>query len=612
MGKKESMNFYKSTPLYALFSLILCVCVSQSLFSQNNSEEEIKRLQRAIFITNFSQQILWPNIEDNRVFNIGVLGPDRTVIDLQALAQQRKIFNKTVAVKRFSLVKDIEDIQVLYVNDKYNYDIDYILEKIADRPILLITEDYEYNSSMINMVNVGMSFEYEINSELLKKQGFIVAPSLKEHAITTAEKWKELYLLAEESLQLASETSQTQKQLLEKREQQLEHQKQTIDLQQNELVSKEEEALLERKKWVETLSTSNELHEKKYEDKVAIERELEENIQQQIKFINHQQNIIDSSNAEIGIKTEFLKLQKEEIATQEKILNEQVSEIQTQKKVNLLLGSLIAVLLIASFIIYKNYRSIKKLNKKLAAQHVEMELQSLALEQKNNDLEQFAYIASHDLKEPLNSISSLINILQEEYGNKFDEVGNQSLEYVKSSSDRMRNLIDALLSYSRLGTFTENEVVDSDALVTAIEKDLSFRINKTGAKIRRNNLPVITGSPSELRMLFQNLLGNALKFVSEGVQPRIEISCTKLYDEKSSTKGVWEFSIKDNGIGIPKKYHQRIFSIFQRLHARDSYEGTGIGLAHCKKIVEAHGGTIKVASNQGKGVTFYFTIPFQE
>lgn len=612
ISKKKRLSLSKSTPLYTFFFFLLCVCSSQHLFSQSNSEEEIKRLQRAIFINNFSQQILWPNIEDNRVFKIGVLGPDRTVLDLQSLSQQRRIFNKAVEVKRFSLVKDIEDIQVLYVNNKYNYDVEYILKKIGDAPILLITEDYEYNSSMINMVNVGMSFEYEINSELLKKNGFIVSPSLKKHSVTSAEKWKALYLSVENSLQLASENVQTKEQLLEKKEKLLENQKETIDSQQNELLSKEEEALLERKKWLETLSSSNEIHEKKYEDKVAIERELEANIQQQINFIKYQQHIIDSSNAEISVKTEFLNLQKKEIESKELILNKQVSEIKAQKKVNLLLMCLFGVLLLASFIIYKNYRSNKKLNKKLAAQNLEVELQSLALEQKNRDLEQFAYIASHDLKEPLNSISSLINILQEEYANKFDEIGNQSLEFVKTSSDRMRNLIDALLSYSRLGVLKESIPVDSEALLAEIEKDLSFRIEKSNAQIIYKNLPVITGSPSELRMLFQNLLANALKFVSEGVQPIVEISCKKIYDPKSSSKGVWEFAIHDNGIGIPKKYHERIFSIFQRLHARDKYEGTGIGLAHCKKIVEAHGGTIRVASKAGKGATFYFTIPFQD
>lgn len=608
--KKENLFLLKSNSLFVFFFFILCG--SQALFSQNNTEEEIKRLQRAIFITNFSQQIIWPDIEDNRDFKIGVLGPDRTVLDIQSLAQQRRIYNKKVEVKRFSLVKDIDDIQVLYVNNKYNYDIEYILKKIANKPILLITEDYEYNTSMINMVNIGMSFEYEINSELLRKHGFIVSPSLREHSITTAEKWKDLYLSTEKSLKLASEKTQTQQQLLEKKNKQLKNQKETINLQQNELVLNEEQASIERKKLLKTLSESNEFHTKKYEEKLAIERELEENIQQQINFIKYQERIIDSSNAQISLKTEFLELQRKEIAEKEIILNDKVSEIDSQKKANLLLLALLAIVLIASFIIYRNYLSNKKLNKLLSAQKLQVELQSLALEQKNRDLEQFAYIASHDLKEPLNSISSLIDILQQEYGNKFDDVGNQSLEYVKSSSDRMRDLIDALLSYSRLGVLKEEVKVNTEDLIVGIQEDLKFRIDEKKALIVTENLPVITGSPTELRMLFQNLIGNALKFVAEDVQPRVEISCSKIYTPKSQTKGVWEFAIKDNGIGIAKKYHERVFSIFQRLHARDTYEGTGIGLAHCKKIVEAHGGKIRIESSEGNGATFYFTIPFQE
>lgn len=590
--------------------LFICVFFVTAKGQTNN--EEVKRLQRAIFVYNFAEQVSWENIEEHPTFKIGVLGPDRTILDLQSLAQKRTIHKKPVEIVRFHLIKNIKDVQVLYVNHKFNYDIYYILSKISGNNILLISEDYNFNSSMINMVNVDDSFEYEINSNRLANEGFLVAPSLKKYAITSSEKWKRLYQKTERSLQVAEEDNKEKEALIKDKEQKIENQQskisdqlEKIGDQQKELSSKQNE-ITRRNQRIEKLYTEGEIQQKKYEEKIAIEQELEKNIREQITFIKTQEEKIKRGVDKIREQEEFLKRQNSQIKTQEKVLADQASELDLQRKINILLISVAVLILIAGLFIYKGYVTKKKLNATLEKKNQAIYKQSLELESKNKDLEQFAYIASHDLQEPLNTISSFIGLIAEDYEDSFDEVGKESLVFIKDASVRMKKLIDALLEYSRLGRSREYTDIDCNVLLTELKADLKTIIDKTDAEFLIDKLPIIKGSEIEIRLLFQNLISNAIKFRAEETVPNVRISCTK---RNHKLNNFWEFSVQDNGIGIPEQHKERIFAIFQRLHSRDQYQGTGIGLAHCKKIVESHGGDIWLESIEGEGSTFYFTIP---
>jgi PAS domain S-box-containing protein len=223
------------------------------------------------------------------------------------------------------------------------------------------------------------------------------------------------------------------------------------------------------------------------------------------------------------------------------------------------------------------------------------------IDQKNKELEQFAYITSHDLQEPLNTIISFTNILQKNCNNNMTELDKKSFDFIVKAATRMKNLIKGVLDFSRLGKKSKLKEVNCNNLVSSVCLDLGTLIKKTNAQISVQKLPTIKAYETELRLLFQNLLTNAIKFMEPGKTPKISIDAKKDNLE-------WVFSIKDNGIGIDKKNKEKIFSIFQRLHSRDEYTGTGIGLAHCKKIVELHKGDICVDSQLGKGSTFYFTI----
>ena len=223
------------------------------------------------------------------------------------------------------------------------------------------------------------------------------------------------------------------------------------------------------------------------------------------------------------------------------------------------------------------------------------------MESKNKELEQFAYVASHDLQEPLRTIAGFAHLLQKDYGHRLDENGHIYLNYLSQASDRMKTLIKDLLDYSRLGREKEAMPVDCNRLLEEVLADLGGSIRESGARIHSGDLPSIRAYPTELKLLFQNLITNAVKFRQPGRCPEISISA-------AAVEGQWNFVVSDNGIGIERQFLERIFIIFQRLHNRTEYEGSGIGLAHCKKIVELHGGNIWADSQPGSGSRFHFTI----
>ncbi|WP_022851175.1 ATP-binding protein [Limisalsivibrio acetivorans] len=228
------------------------------------------------------------------------------------------------------------------------------------------------------------------------------------------------------------------------------------------------------------------------------------------------------------------------------------------------------------------------------------------LERSNEELEQFAYIASHDLQEPLRMIASYTQLLKKRYSDKLDEDAIEFIDYAVDGANRMQVLINDLLKYSRVGTKGEEFThVNMNDVLDMVKANLKAPIEETGAVVEHGKLPTIMADSSQMVQLFQNLIGNAIKFRKEGETPKIEI-----FTEKKGK--FFRFGVKDNGIGIEEKYLERIFVIFQRLHTRDEFPGTGIGLAICKKIVERHGGEITVESISGEGSTFLFTLPGKE
>ncbi|MBI3445189.1 MAG: PAS domain-containing protein [Magnetospirillum sp.] len=236
---------------------------------------------------------------------------------------------------------------------------------------------------------------------------------------------------------------------------------------------------------------------------------------------------------------------------------------------------------------------------------LENELDGLIRElwRSNEELEQFAYVASHDLRQPLRVVGSYVSLLEEEL---MGSLTGDSLEYmgfVRDGVRRMDRLITDLLTYSRVGRVGGNVPVNVDDAIRSALADLQIEIEDCLGRVEvRGDLPVLYGDQGEMERLFLNLVGNAIKYYQPERPPVVTVSC----DDMNSH---WLFKVADNGIGIPAEHAERVFGIFQRLHARDEYEGTGVGLAICKKIVERHGGTIKVEASEGPGTVLAFTWP---
>lgn len=229
--------------------------------------------------------------------------------------------------------------------------------------------------------------------------------------------------------------------------------------------------------------------------------------------------------------------------------------------------------------------------------------QAADLKRSNAELEQFAYVASHDLQEPLRKVSSFTQLLQRRYGGQLDDKADQYIGFAVDGANRMQNLINDLLAFSRVGrVHNEQRTVDLESVLSTTLDDLSVAVEETGAEITHDPLPSVLGDTTQLGMLLQNLLSNAIKFRHPDRSPRIHVGAHE-------AEGIWEFEVRDNGIGIAPEFQEKVFVIFQRLHTKDAYPGTGIGLAMCKKVVEFHGGTISIDPDNPTGTRVLFTLP---
>jgi PAS domain S-box-containing protein len=259
----------------------------------------------------------------------------------------------------------------------------------------------------------------------------------------------------------------------------------------------------------------------------------------------------------------------------------------------------------------KNEQQLRETNEQLAKMNE-------ALEVSNNDLQQFASVASHDLQEPLRKIMVFSNILKEKYANELSDDSHQCLNKIIDSSGRMKSLIIDILNYSRLSeNITKVNAVDLNALIRELLEDFELMIRDKNANIQVNKLPSIEVNRGQIRQVFQNIISNALKFQRPGVDPVITIDSKLVqslsFDSKEDPNGDYcQISIKDNGIGFNEKFATDIFALFERLNPKDKYEGTGIGLAIAKKIVEKHNGIIKAMSNEMDGSLFMIILPLNQ
>jgi light-regulated signal transduction histidine kinase (bacteriophytochrome) len=321
------------------------------------------------------------------------------------------------------------------------------------------------------------------------------------------------------------------------------------------------------------LAFQNEEKEKRAAELIVANREL--------VFQNEEKEKRAEELVVANVKLAFQNTEKEKRAAELIIANNELAFQNTEKEKRA------AELLIA--------------NAELIFQNAEKEKRAAELIAANKELAQFAYIASHDLQEPLRTVSNYMQVFEEDFGALMDDHARKYLRAVSNATNRMSTLIRSLLSFSRLGHNKKLAYVDCKKIADDVIADLDTMIRNSQAVIEVAPLPQLNGYEIELRQLFQNLIINAIKFQKKDTCPHIRICSEEI-------AAGWEFSVSDNGIGIDPAHFERVFDIFQRLHTRE-YEGSGIGLANCKKIVHLHQGEIWIESSPGNGTTFRFTIP---
>ncbi len=244
-------------------------------------------------------------------------------------------------------------------------------------------------------------------------------------------------------------------------------------------------------------------------------------------------------------------------------------------------------------------RRVEERQRRYAAQ---LKQANVELQRSNQQLGEFAYVASHDLQEPLRSVGHFCQLLKQQYKGRLDEQADMWIDFAVDGAQRMRTLIDDLLAYSRVTTQTQQfEVVDCSAVMHRVIANLSSSIEQSRAEVIQADLPTVTADKTQMLQLFQNLIGNAIKFRKEKT-PKVHVGAERHEDE-------WIFAVRDNGIGIEPEHRERVFKMFKRLHTHEQYAGNGVGLAICKRIVERHGGRIWLESQSGEGTVFFFSIP---
>jgi len=335
--------------------------------------------------------------------------------------------------------------------------------------------------------------------------------------------------------------------------------------------------------------------------------ELMTNLSSRISFMEEQLNLRLSKQAIDIVKinanqSEFLVEMNEVVKLLEKTSSNKLNVI-VYIEILLMIFSILVIVLEVVFIFKPIHQRLVKSLEESEKSKKTLEKSLVELERKNQDLEQFVYVASHDLQEPLRTVISFTQLLYRKYKKQFEEDGKEEMDFIISATRRMKSLIAGLLEYTKIGASRAIKPIDCNDLLHTVEQDLSTILEEKRVKLNIGKLPKLRIYETEVRQLFQNLIINAVKFQKAETHPNIIITGVDLEDK-------YQFSVQDNGIGIAKEYQEKIFSIFKRLHTTDKYEGTGIGLAQCKKIVELHNGQIWVDSKENEGSIFHFTISY--
>jgi len=458
---------------------------------------------------------------------------------------------------------------VIYVNAHQGIPYRNVYEAIPSEKCLFISENYKFENSMVSLLNTSDNYVLGLNRGKIKKAGFKIPKKLKRIALNSTLKWSEN---SHDSEQTATNVK-------------------TINEDTSTTINEDnlDDSSLDIFYMLEQIN--------QLKNKIANDSNL---ISQKITELDSLEAKINLQYLETSKQASEIALHKEEIDNQKAALNQQNQIIKNQKSFFWLLGIVIILFLILMLVFWRS-NSIKKKNMDL------LEKKNFEINQKNQEIERLVYIASHDLRSPVDTILGFVELLEFKLENKLSEDDLLNMYYIKQSSKRMRLLIKDLLDYAKISSEKPLESFLIEDLIVDIREDLNSKIENSDASlyVQGNTGNRIIGRKTEIRLLLQNLIENSIKFRKEDNDLVILFNHEQ---EIIKNRVITHCSISDNGIGIQEEFHNSIFEIFKKLHTNEEYSGTGIGLAHCKKIVERHKGKIWVDESYEEGAKICFTL----
>ena len=602
------------TPLkYSLIILFLFVGLIGYNQSTNVDKEAIRNKQRVNYIYNFTKYIDWEGLDERSQFVIGVLGAEEynLVNEFKITAKKRLIKGLPVTIKSFSKIEDITNVDILYLNKTYNFDLNPILSELYVDHGLLVTEGYPFHMSMINFIELDDEFHFEINQEKINRAHLLVAPELLSFSTQSTADWNQLYKRLKKEINKVK----AQKVELVKLSSEIEVQKQEIKVQQNKL----NQTLDEIKIQSELLSNQKEVIKGQNSEiknqignlwTLANRIDVQRAANFQLQSISKEQAIgIERQNLQIKRQKNTLSIQLDDIQKQtERIekqggkLNLQLTQIGQQR---ILLMVFIVFALFSIFFSIFMYRA----NKRRKESERILQIKHNELIEVNKSLDSFTYRVSHDLKAPVLNMKNMILLLEKYTDQSSNEILPELFKNLDLSANRLENTIAGMLELTKIERIHElKSKANIFDIVNGLLPEYQEELNSIGARVNTLDMSFNTvfGSETELTSIFQNLITNSIKYRSRDKLLAIEIKT-----EHRSNQCI--ISYADNGIGIDLlKFEGKLFNIFQRFTTDNSISGSGIGMHIIKKLVEKNNGSINLKSKPNHGLTYFISLPSKE
>ncbi|MBI9033049.1 MAG: DUF4154 domain-containing protein [Bacteroidales bacterium] len=590
--------------IFKVLSIAMIIGTSSS-YAQELSRQELT----AAYLYNFIQNVHWPNETEIKNFNLTIISDDDDLKrQFSAFSQDKTIRSKKI---HLNINKDYDYVKshIIFIDKDYSSLVSSVLDEIKNRPVLLITDNYEYTDQiMINLIDSPdnrLLFEINqmniVNHNLTVLSEMILLGGREVDLVALFEEYQNQNIRLLKQQEILQMLISGMRDTVDVHKAMIQDQKNFIRLQQDQ-ITKVKSEIKTNLEDLERLRSSV-IMQKLIQDSLA-----NDTYNKQLQLVL-KDSMINTRNQVLNQQEQQIEAQRNEISQQLETLDEQGGVIESQSDTILLLFLAIVLAVILVVVSFYGFMHIRKINsnlQKVIAEREQFEQELIVankdLSEVNKELESFSYSVSHDLRAPLRAISGFSQIFFEEYSSDIGDEAKRLLSIIKMNSEKMSQLIDDLLKFSRLGRGSlKYEQIDMKQLVNEVIEDLYLNEDHKVEFILENCID-LHANRSMIKLVLTNLVDNAMKYSAESNKPKVIIGSER-------KQGVIEYAVTDNGVGFDMKYYDKLFGVFQRLHTDLEFKGNGIGLALCKRIISRHNGEIWARAKINEGASFYFSLP---